>query len=577
MKILLFRALLLLMLLAVVPGSAGAAEGPAAAGYSVDTVLVGYDPSTSSADLRRLAMSMNGVLVKVIPEIGVAQVRVRSGAAGLALERARGLSGVAYAEPEMEFRALGLPAASTVSSNDPRRGLQWYVGKVQANQAWTISKGNSRFPIAIVDTGVDTGHPDLAGRVVGGRNFLPGADPTNYMDDNGHGTHVAGVAAAASNNAVGVVGLTWSTPIYAVKALDYFGYGEESVIAQAIVWSANHGAKVINLSFGTSAPSTSTNVSTLKRAVDYAVNQGALVVAASGNAGAGRLEYPAAFANVLSVGATDQYDRRAPFSNYGSGLDISAPGMSIYSTTSRSRNAYLISSSQTTPTYGYLDGTSMAAPVVAAIAAAVWAHMPTRSGSQIIARLTSTARDIGTRGYDNATGWGRIDFLNAVQLYSSVRGHVYAPSGEPVAGATVTLGNTTRTTITDSTGYYRFFRVTQGYRTPTVMVPGVGLARSGVSMSDGVAYTRDLRLVARGSVRGSVRDSAGRGLAGATVALQGTTTTARTDRYGNFQLWAIASGTQRLTASLTGYYPSTVAVAVETGREKTAGFTLQRR
>ncbi|MDQ3855495.1 MAG: S8 family serine peptidase, partial [Chloroflexota bacterium] len=225
-----FRVLLPLLVLALAfpPLSSGAQPVPGSSG--VATLLIGYDPYMTSTELNQLASSLGATVVGVLPEIRVAKLRVVPGLRRVSPEQVRGIPKVEFAEPETLFRASELPsplAAVSLSPNDPKRSSQWYLSKIAAPYAWPLASGSSRFPIAIVDTGIDKAHPDLAGRIAGGYNFLPGSSTSNYQDDNGHGTHVAGIAAAATNNGVGVSGLTLNTPIYAVKVLDYFGYGEE--------------------------------------------------------------------------------------------------------------------------------------------------------------------------------------------------------------------------------------------------------------------------------------------------------------------------------------------------------------
>lgn len=562
--------LVLLTLQIMLPGIAAAAD-PAPMPYEKPgTLLIGYERHVTNTELRGIAHSVNAEVAGVIPQIGVARLHVRGNTSAAVLASRLFSKGALYVEPELRFHTL-----ETATSNDPYATRQWHLQKIQAPHAWPLAPGNSKFPLAVIDTGVDKFHPDLSGRIVGGRNFLPGATATNYGDDNGHGTHVAGLAAAAVDNGVGVSGVSKLAPVYAVKVLDSFGWGDESVIAQGIVWAADRGVKVINLSLGTDAPADSSGVKTLKRAVDYAVNKGVVVVAAAGNSGEGRLNYPAGFSNVLSVGATDQNDRRASWSNYGSGLDISAPGTGIYSTTPRGTSPYLINTQQTTRTYGYMSGTSMASPIVAGAVAAVWAHMPSLTAWQVKGRLLNTAKDIGTAGYDRYTGYGRLDMLRAARLYSSVTGLVRDPSGKVVGGATVRLG-TSMTTTTDSLGKYKFTRVLQGTYTLSAAKVGVGIVRRSLNARDGVSHSADLALVARGSLKGPTRDAAsGAVLRGVTVAIPGVGHSTVSDNKGTYLIWSLAPGTYKVVASLGGYQSQTRIVTIEVGKQSWLGFSLQ--
>jgi thermitase len=245
--------------------------------------------------------------------------------------------------------------------------------------------------IAIVDTGVQYDHPDLSGKVYLGYNFVDGNwDP---YDLNGHGTHCAGIAAAVTDNGIGIAGMAPNASILAVKVLDANGSGTLDNVASGIEYAADAGANVISLSLG--GPSGST---TLQNAVDYAWNKGAVLVAAAGNNGSSAPTYPAYYSNVISVAATDSNDNKPSWSNYGSWVDVAAPGVNIYSTYPTNR-------------YAYLSGTSMATPHVSGLAALLAAQG--RTNSQIRAAIQNTADPIAGTG----TYWkyGRINAANAVR------------------------------------------------------------------------------------------------------------------------------------------------------------------
>lgn len=564
------RLLLVLLVTQLLLPQTGSAQGNPASHDKPGALLLGYGAEVTGAELQAIARSLDAQIGGVIPQIRVAKLHVRSRQSAGALASKLYSQGVHFVQPEARFHTL-----ETTGSNDPYAPRQWHLAKVGAPGAWPLAPGNARFGLAVVDTGVDKGHPDLVGRVADGRNFLPGAVRTNYADDNGHGTHVAGLAAATVNNGVGVSGVSLQTPIYAVKVLDHFGWGDESVIAQGIVWAADRGAKVINLSLGTDAPADSNGVQTLKRAVDYASNKGVIVVAAAGNSGAGSLNYPAAFGNVLSVAATDKYDRRVAWSNYGSGLDISAPGVDIYSTTPRGTSPYLINTRQTTRTYGYMSGTSMASPIVAGAVAAVWAHMPTLTATQVKNRLLRTATDIGPAGYDRYTGYGRLDMLKAARLYSTVSGVVRDPAGRVVAGASVRLGNGPETT-SDSLGRYKFTRVPQGSYVLSASKVGVGMIRGTLIARDGVALAADLSLLAVGGIKGPTRDAvSGKALADVLVTIPSVARRTLSDSKGGYIIWKLAPGTYKVTASRSGYQSQTRVVTVGVGQQVWLAFSLR--
>lgn len=281
----------------------------------------------------------------------------------------------------------------TWTPNDTYFPQQWALPKIQAPQAWDITRGNG-VKIAIVDTGIDATQPDLQGKIAAQHDFV---NKDNVAEDNvGHGTHVAGIASAVTNNGKGVAGGCPDCKLIIAKALDTNG-GFDSDVADAIVWSVDNGAKAVNLSLGGTQPST-----VLENAVNYAWNKGAVVAAAAGNDGntTNATTYPAAYANAMGVAATDQNDNRAAFSNYGSYVDVAAPGVSVLSTVKGGG-------------YQYWDGTSMATPYVTALAGLLASEGLT--ASEIRKRIESTAVDRGSPGKDPYYGWGRINYLAAVQ------------------------------------------------------------------------------------------------------------------------------------------------------------------
>ncbi|MEB5479326.1 alkaline protease [Shouchella clausii] len=252
------------------------------------------------------------------------------------------------------------------------QSVPWGISRVQAPAAHNRGLTGSGVKVAVLDTGIST-HPDL--NIRGGASFVPGEPST--QDGNGHGTHVAGTIAAL-NNSIGVLGVAPNAELYAVKVLGASGSGSVSSIAQGLEWAGNNGMHVANLSLGSPSPS-----ATLEQAVNSATSRGVLVVGASGNSGAGSISYPARYANAMAVGATDQNNNRASFSQYGAGLDIVAPGVNVQSTYPGS-------------TYASLNGTSMATPHVAGAAALVKQKNPSWSNVQIRNHLKNTATSLGS-------------------------------------------------------------------------------------------------------------------------------------------------------------------------------------
>ncbi len=278
--------------------------------------------------------------------------------------------------------------------NDPSYGSQWHLPRIHSPQAWSVTTGSASVVIAVIDSGVFGTHPDLAAKLVAGWNFVGGN--TDTSDVLGHGTAVAGAVAAASNNNIGIAGVSWASrvmPLVVVNGEDYAAYSD---IAAAIQYGADHGARILNVSIGGVNQST-----TLQNAVDYAWNRGAVIFAAAMNNSTSTPYYPAACNHVVAVSATDSDDHLAGFSDYGNWIALSAPGTNILTTMNGGG-------------YGYWSGTSFAAPVAAGVAALCLAVNPALSNAALVALLESTADDLGTPGYDNYFGWGRINAYQAV-------------------------------------------------------------------------------------------------------------------------------------------------------------------
>jgi len=251
----------------------------------------------------------------------------------------------------------------------------------------------------------------LAGRVLAGYDFANNdADPA---DDNGHGTAVAGVAAAKGNDGVGTAGAAWNVAILPVKTMNASGSGSYSAIANGITYSADRGAKIINLSLGGTSSS-----STLQSAVSYAWNKGSVLIAAAGNNGTSTTVYPAAYPNVVAVSATTSSDTLASFSSYGSFVDLSAPGLDI--------TAPWIGSGYVT-----ISGTSFSSPLTAGVAALALSRNPSLSNAQIASLLTANTDDLGAVGYDTFFGSGRLNAAKVVAAAAPV-----ADTAAPVTAVT---------------------------------------------------------------------------------------------------------------------------------------------
>lgn len=274
---------------------------------------------------------------------------------------------------------------------DVSYGQQWALERVRAPHAWGHSTGIDTV-IAVLDSGVDLDHPDLASKLLTSSDWDFVNDDMAADDDNGHGTHVAGIAAAATHNDIGIAGLGWDARILPLKVLDQEGNGSELALAAAIQYAVEHGADVINMSLGGDIPCRWP----VDKQVDAAYAAGVVLVAAAGN-DLGQTEiFPANCEHVLGVAATDAGDRQASYSNYGTHVSVAAPGSGIYST--RSGGSYY-----------YGTGTSMATPHVAGLAALLLARYPAYTPDQIASAILDNAEDLGAEGWDEYHGCGRID------------------------------------------------------------------------------------------------------------------------------------------------------------------------
>ncbi|MEK3697777.1 S8 family peptidase [Paenibacillus sp. FSL R10-2199] len=272
---------------------------------------------------------------------------------------------------------------------------QWNLPAIETELGWNLSKGSKEVVVAVVDTGVQADHPDLQGQLLAGYNAITNGGAPD--DDVGHGTHVSGIIGALTNNEEGVAGISWYNKILPVKALDNSGAGTTYSVAEGIIWAADHGAKVINLSLGNYADS-----QFLHDAIKYAYDRDVVIVSASGNDNTERPGYPAAYEEVIAVAATNSTGGRASFSNYGDYIDVAAPGESIASTYPDNQ-------------YAALSGTSMASPHVAALAGLVRSLNPELTNKEVTELLTSNAVDLGDAGHDKYYGWGQVDIYKTLQ------------------------------------------------------------------------------------------------------------------------------------------------------------------
>ena len=336
----------------------------------------------------RMVTARNSRRSVVVAEPG----RAALAAAGLGSDRR-----VAAVVPDVRVSAADWPSSGT--PNDPGYAAgQHDLSLIGMASAWPVTTGDPSVIVAVLDSGMDPGNPDLAGvRTVSAWNFVDGtADTTDRF---GHGSHVTGTIAAATNNGVGVAGIAPGVTIMPLKVLDDTGSGYFSDILNGIDYARTSGAKVISLSL-TGTLDTAT-AQALQPTVDAAYQAGITIVAAAGNDGTSLLEYPCAFAHVVCVAATDNADAHAAFSNANAAVDISAPGVSILSTYPGSR-------------FVNMSGTSMATPHVAGVAALVRSAHPQDTVDEVGQALVATAVDLGPAGRDDVFGYGRVDAAAAV-------------------------------------------------------------------------------------------------------------------------------------------------------------------
>ena len=310
---------------------------------------------------------------------------------------------VAYAEPNYVVELAEDPSVAAVGVNDPKTAGQYSLDQMRVRDAWSLSKGGSGI-VAVLDTGVQANHRDLDGRVLPGYDFVN--NDSNAADDNGHGTWVAGIIAAKPNDGYGIAGISWSDKILPVKIMTREGSGDTADLTSGIIWAANHGATVINMSVG-GFPSSQY----VQDAINYAWNKGAVLVAAAGNNGRQERFFPASFGNVISVSATQVNDEFAHWSSYGDKVDLSAPGASVQTTNC---TVCTYADHDSWGDHTYISGTSFATPNVAGVVALIRGRNPGWTPSQVVGRLQSTVDDLGYAGTDIRYGRGRVNAFRAL-------------------------------------------------------------------------------------------------------------------------------------------------------------------
>ena len=445
--------------------------------------------------------------------------------------RAQATAAVARAlsDPTVLAISLAEEVHAEATGPDPLRGQQWALDRLQADQVWALQNATG-VTVAVVDSGVDAGHPDLAGVVLPGTDLVTAGN--GQSDPYGHGTHVAGVIAAVRGNALGIAGLAPGARILPVRVLDAAGNGSDADLANGIVWAVDHGARVINLSVGSPDYSPAEAA-----AVAYAVQKGAVVIASAGNerAKGNPVMYPAAFPSVIGVAATGTDNRTLSFSSSGSYVDLAAPGTGIVSTYRRG--------------YSALAGTSASAPLVSATAALVRAAAPGLSNIQVASLLTSTAQDVETTGRDNLSGSGLVRPLVAVTQAKAIARGAAVPPATPTKPTPAVIAVTSAPA---RAGYAS--TVTATFR---IAAGGAPLASARVSICQAMAPATKATCVAATSTAS--------GLVTRSVVLT-----------GHLSLWVQYAGTTRIGPAMSA--PRTIqALPSATVRAGTKSFVLTLR
>jgi minor extracellular protease Epr len=346
----------------------------------------------------KIAQHVNAEILRIGP-LDYITLSVDSAHLFEAIERLRQTPEVLNVNTAQKVKTAGAinPQSATLQITDPYYSEQWGLTQAEVQKSWGLGATGLGITIAIIDTGVDINHPDLKANLVEGYNAITGrVGLSSVQDNNGHGTHVAGIAAAGLNGE-GIVGVAYKAKLMPIKAMDRTGEGTDDVIADGIIWAADHGAKIINLSLGSDE-----ETDILQEAIHYAQKKGCLLVAAAGNKDSSgsqsSIVFPASDPSVLAVTATDSKDQLASFSRIGPEAALAAPGVRIFSDYWQNRSGYASN-----------EGTSMASPFVAGVAALVWSLNPELRADQVKILLENSARDLGTPGRDPSYGFGRVN------------------------------------------------------------------------------------------------------------------------------------------------------------------------
>jgi thermitase len=403
--------------------------------YARGRILFEARPGMSADELEKILKAHGGGKRRKLGQSNMHVVDLPAGASEVAMvERLR-------RNPAFKYVELDRKVQAALAVTDPYAGSEWHLGKIGAPTAWDTTQG-AGVTIAILDSGVDGSHPDLVPNLVAGYNFA--SNNTDTADVCGHGTAVAGSAAARGNNGIGVAGVAGQAKIMPIRVASKDASGGctayTSTIASGITWAADHGARIANISYGPLAGS-----ATIQSAAQYMKSKGGLVFVSAGNNGVDENITPTT--TLIAVSATDSTDAKASWSSYGSFVSLAAPGAGIWTTSQGG-------------TYGGWNGTSFASPVAAGVAALMMAAAPSLDGAQIEQALFASAAPLGAAGRDPLFGYGRVDAAAGVRAVSATVpvADTQAPTAaitSPAASSSVSGTVTVAVNATDNVGVDR--------------------------------------------------------------------------------------------------------------------------
>ena len=582
----------------------GTTRGPGEAVVS-DEIIVRLAPGVAPPAVIRSFLP--GAFIQPLMTGNLYRVRVPRGISSAAISRLAAHFSVDFVEPNrVRHTAIAPPNDLMYSQQN-----QWGLFTLQAFQAWSLmpaqyltsaTASTGRVKVAVLDTGADCTHPDFVNAggastdaALGGQLMWDQSQALvtttikspvcAWQDDEGHGTHVTGIVAAATSNLVGVAGLGFPLQVMEFKVLDNLGVGDDAGVVQAIVAAADAGAQAISMSFTENVYSQAVQL-----AINYAWQHNTLVVAAAGNSFSSDPFFPAGSNHAVGVSASDANNNLASFSNYGNAVQLGAPGVGILSTLPVPISGF-------SPTfccsYGNLTGTSMSTPFVSALAGLVAMTTPNTSASAILQRIEQTASSTTPGGgWSQNFGYGIINAYNAIAgaSRSATNGGVvgqiidtYA-AANPLASAQVTINGQTITTdaLTQPTGLFRFGSLAAGTYPVSVSVTNFPTQNLSVTVAPGADTTLTVAMgEAYGEFVGQVTDQ-GNGVAGAIVEALSAgliVQNAVADSNGNYALWVPggAGHTYNLKASAIGSTTTTsAALTVAVGGATTANLSLPR-